>query len=104
MKYVCNFRHPRTLSEMRQYFKTTCNEIDVVIKVRGRRKPKRLPTAWDDIFRSDQGRSWKHYRKYQWKENNRCKSSRGGRVRNAPGCNPGPCRCGTDPRVQIIIT
>lgn len=63
MRYVCFFRHPQTSNEMRQFYKTTCNELDVVIKIRGKRRPKHLPTAWDDIFRSDQGRCWKHNRK-----------------------------------------
>lgn len=36
--------------------------------VRGRRSPRMIPTAWDDIPRLDKDdRSWKRYRKTQYK-------------------------------------
>ncbi len=66
MRYTAYFRHPKTGNEMRQYFITSMNEMKIPIKVRGRRKPKHLPNAWDDISRSDT-RNWKAYRKTQWK-------------------------------------
>jgi hypothetical protein len=35
---------------------------------RAKRRPHRLPNAWDDIPRRDvYDRSWKRHRKHQWK-------------------------------------
>lgn len=42
---------------------------DYGIKVRGRRRRGNLPTPWDDLNVSDwRAKSWKNYRKHQWKE------------------------------------
>ncbi len=60
------FRSPKTGNEMRQYYATTVNEIEVAVKVRGKRRPKYLPNAWDDIFRGET-KNWKAYRRCQWK-------------------------------------
>lgn len=63
-------RHPKTTSERRV---TTGHEndedlLEYGVKIRGRRRGHNLPNAWDDIPRSEKGRSWKNYRKHQWKK------------------------------------
>jgi hypothetical protein len=60
------FRHPRTKNERTGYFATTWNEPGLLIRVRGRRRPRRLPTDYDDIW-SPGHRNWKHFRRRQWK-------------------------------------
>ncbi len=60
------FRKPKTKNEMWQYYATTENDMGIKIKVRGRRSPKPLPNAWDD-FEKHSSRSWKKYRKTQYK-------------------------------------
>ena len=67
MRYVSYFRHPHTKNEMKQFFASTVNELNIPIKVRNRRKPKHLPNAWDDMFRSET-RNWKRYRNKQWRD------------------------------------
>lgn len=68
MGYGDYFRYPRTKNEMTQYYASVVNELDIFIKVRGRRCPNALPHAWDDIYRSNiTWRNWKAYRKKQWK-------------------------------------
>ena len=62
------FKRPRTTNEKRLYAQTVYNEIGIKIRIRGRRKPKNLPDAWDDINRSKPLRSWKKHRKSQWYE------------------------------------
>lgn len=62
----CYFRHPKTTGEMRQYYASIHNELDIAIKVRGRRRPKSLPNAWDDIHPRSQ-RCWKTRCKNKWK-------------------------------------
>ncbi len=66
MGYSCYFRHPKTTQEMRLYYASTTNEEGVRINVRGRRKPKHLPNAWDDVWKPS-SRNWKSYRKKQWR-------------------------------------
>ncbi len=66
MAYVFYYRHPRTLNEMWQYESTLINELDINVKIRCRRKPNRLPNSWDDIYK-ERKRSWKNYRKTQWR-------------------------------------
>lgn len=69
MGYSDYFRYPHTKNEMKQYFASVVNEIDIPIKIRGCRHPKSLPHSWDDIYRSNMAlRNWKAYRKNQWKE------------------------------------
>lgn len=65
MRYVSYFRHPLTKNEMKQFYASKENELEISIQLRGRRKPKSLPNAWDDINRS-QAKSWKEYRRRQW--------------------------------------
>ena len=60
------FRNPHTSNEMRQYYAALCEDPDVRPKIRARRKPVHLPTAWDDISVS-RSRSWKRHRKHNWK-------------------------------------
>ncbi len=53
------FRHPKTTQERRKYDKEYG---------RGRRSPKHLTHAWDDMPRRDiEDRSWKRHRKTQYK-------------------------------------
>ena len=40
-----HLRHPKTTNEIRQYFNVNMSDF---IKVRGKRKPKNLPTNYDD--------------------------------------------------------
>ena len=60
-------RRPRTTQERRAYFHDEIAEYDV--RVRGRRKPRMLPNAWDDLVRSDilNHKTWKRHRRTQWK-------------------------------------
>jgi len=68
MRYCDYFRHPHTRNEMKQYYASVVNELNIVIKVRGRRRPTSLPNSWDDIYRSNiTVRNWKAYRRKQWK-------------------------------------
>ena len=65
------FRHPRTTNERRANCATrTTKEIlenhDLAFKVRSKRSPHRLPTAYNDISLRHQ-RSWKEYRRTQRK-------------------------------------
>ena len=69
MSYADYFRHPHTKNEMKQYFASNVNEPDTTIKVRGLKRPKSLPTSWDDYYRNNMPlRKWESYRKNQWKE------------------------------------
>lgn len=66
MSYSDYFRCPRTKNEMKQFFASDINEIPIT--VRGCRRPKSLPNAWDDYYRSNMTlRNWKAYRKTQWR-------------------------------------
>ncbi|WP_444942314.1 hypothetical protein ACJJI3_09950 [Microbulbifer sp. ZKSA004] len=68
MSYTDYFRYPHTKNEMKQFYASGINEVDVSIKIRGRRHPKCLPNSWDDYYRSNMRlRNWKAYRKQQWK-------------------------------------
>ncbi|RBP51027.1 hypothetical protein [Arenicella xantha] len=68
MRYVTWFRQPRTKNEMWQFYTAFDDELGVRIKVRVRRSPKYLPTAWDDLERGEFGvRCWKIYGRTQWK-------------------------------------
>ena len=68
MSYFDYFRYPNTKNEMKQYYASLVNEENLRIKVRGRHKPKSLPHAWDDIYRSNMfSKNWKSYRRHQWK-------------------------------------
>lgn len=60
------YRHMRTWSERREgcFVDFEAGERPP----RSARSPSSLPTVWDDVVRSDyRNRSWKHYRKQQWK-------------------------------------
>jgi hypothetical protein len=59
-------RRPRTTQERRAYFHDEISEYD--IRIRGRRTPRQLPNAWDDMCRSDifNHKSWKNHRNTQW--------------------------------------
>jgi hypothetical protein len=60
------FRRPRTRNEMRGYFATTWNDEGLRIRVRGRRRPRHLPTDYDDDWRG-RHKTWKAYRHHQWR-------------------------------------
>ena len=57
------FRYPHTKNEMKQYFASSVNELDITIRVRGRRRSKSLPHSWDDCRSNMSLRNWKFYRK-----------------------------------------
>jgi hypothetical protein len=68
MNYKCrSLRRPRTAQELRAWFgdDAECRECPELPPVR--RKRRKVPTAWDDIW-VKQDRSWKAHRKTQWKE------------------------------------
>lgn len=68
MNYSVYLRYPRTKNEMKQFYASIENECDISIVVRGRRRPKNLPNAWDDIYRSNLSpRNWKAFRRNQWR-------------------------------------
>ena len=59
----CRYRNIKTTQERRKYY-------DTPDLVRTKRKPSNLPNAWDDISVKDwQLKSWKNYRKTQYKQN-----------------------------------
>jgi len=65
------FRHPRTTNERRAHFsneatRENLESYGVAFKVRRKRSPHMLPTAWNDISRLHQ-RSWKEHRRTQRK-------------------------------------
>ena len=62
----CYFRHPKTAGEMRQFYASIENELNIGIHIRGRRRPKSLPNSWEDIDLNTQ-RCWKSQRKKQCK-------------------------------------
>ena len=62
------FRHPKTQSERWQYEMTIVNEYEIEITVRGARRSKYMPTAWDDIMHFNNNRNWKKYRKKQYRK------------------------------------
>jgi len=60
------WRHPKTLAALRASY--VCKE-DMEPEMRGSRKRGILPTAWDDYRRSSlYDRSWKRFRKTQYKK------------------------------------
>lgn len=60
------FRRPKTLQELR-YIDALCHDDDMRdLKVKIRAQRKKIPTQWDDQWLYHQ-RSWKKYRKHQWK-------------------------------------
>lgn len=63
------FRLPKTGNEIRQWSKTRYDEQEYgyKIKVRSARNPRHVPDSYDDISRPYNERSWKKYRKTQWK-------------------------------------
>lgn len=68
MRYCFYYRHPGTKNEMTQCYAVNCDEVEIPLNIRTRRQPKSLPTAWDDLARSDRKmRNWKFYRRTQWK-------------------------------------
>ena len=67
--YGSYYRYPKTKQENveNHYFDIDSERKEYKIKIRKRRV--KLPTSWDDKARSDwRDRSWKRYRKHQWKE------------------------------------
>lgn len=60
----CWLRHPRTTQE--RCWADAWKDEDFAPRTRARRNARNLPNAWDDVHR-DVERSWKRYRKAQWK-------------------------------------
>ena len=60
-------RHPRTTQELRHWYGTEADRAEEPETPRIRCRRHRLRTAWDDIWVESQ-RSWKAYRKTQWRE------------------------------------
>lgn len=64
------FRHMRTTQE-RRAAKALAHDEDCVeagVKARARRNFANLVSAWDDVMRGGDSRSWKRNRRTQWKE------------------------------------
>jgi len=63
------YRRPATQQEicLTDFLKFDEEAMDVGLCGRGRRKRHNLPTAWDDITRNTPLKSWKRFRKHQWK-------------------------------------
>lgn len=62
-------RRLRTTNERRQAQRLDPSDV----LPRGRRSVRMLPNAWDDYIRGDRDdRSWKRYRKHQWKREKKC--------------------------------
>lgn len=60
------FRSPKTNNERKQCFDDQVKEY--VIKIRGKRSFRNLPTNWEDVYKDSCGqRSWKYYRKSKYK-------------------------------------
>lgn len=66
-------RRPRTTQERRANGKRNCIEFDdgYKVKIRASRNMSNLVEAWDDVNRSSsEDRSWKKFRKEQYKPKN----------------------------------
>jgi hypothetical protein len=63
------YRAPRTTAERRANEALAADECEYGILPRAARTGHNLPSAWDDIRRSDldNRRSWKRYRRTRWK-------------------------------------
>lgn len=59
-------RRPKTQNEKRQYYATIDNDLGIVIKVRVKRRPWRLPDSWNCDW-PFLHRSWKKHRKTQYR-------------------------------------
>jgi len=73
------FRKPKTRQELVQFH---ADDVDCQYEddfPRPRRKRRHIPTEWDDVW-SKRSRSWKSYRKTQWKEKV-VKEKKGGKFR-----------------------
>ena len=60
-------RHPRTTQERRANQRELYSEFPDFVPYRGRRASHRLVNAWDDIPKNRGDRSWKNYRRTQYK-------------------------------------
>lgn len=62
------FREPRSTQERRAIFQIAADiaEASIPIHLRGKRSFRNLPNAWDDFCR-ERTRSWKNYRKTQYR-------------------------------------
>lgn len=64
------YRYPKTLNETKQNcgFVNEYKELVNELKIKIRKRCTKLPTSWDDDMRSDwRDKSWKRFRKHQWK-------------------------------------
>lgn len=62
----CYFRSIRTMQERRAWEAACDDDGEPVVRMRSRRNPRNLPSAWDDLRRTNQ-RNWKRHRRTQWK-------------------------------------
>jgi len=61
------YRHPQTTQERR--WADAWDDEEFAPKCRATRNARTLPNCWDDFVRSNhRNRTWKHYRKHQWKD------------------------------------
>jgi len=61
------FRSPQTTQEKKQFYAARDENTGLKPRIRGRRKPMALPSSWDDLHKNNERRSWKKYRKTQYK-------------------------------------
>ncbi|MCB1048350.1 MAG: hypothetical protein KDC10_14240 [Calditrichaeota bacterium] len=66
MPLCSRYRTLHTFNEQRQFAATVCNDLELPIRVRGRRRPWHLPSSFDDFYR-ERRRNWKNYRRQQRK-------------------------------------
>lgn len=65
MRVNC-IRNPRTFAEMKANCILDPDAEALGIKVRAKRRPRNLPEAWDDVYRTGE-KSWKAHRHTQYK-------------------------------------
>lgn len=61
------YRYPKTKQELTEISAFYHDDDMKLYKVKNRKRRNKIPTCWDDYWIYRQ-RSWKKYRKHQWKE------------------------------------
>jgi len=63
------YRHPKTLNELKALSGVKADEELREYKIKHGRCKADIPTSWDDLGRRNiNDRSWKNFRKHQWKD------------------------------------
>ncbi len=62
----CYFRHPKTKAENRENSALAFDKDEYPIHIEKLRNRGKLPTAWDDLGRTNE-RNWKSFRRTQYK-------------------------------------